>query len=68
MTHNYPTNPMQILHLSNSPMLKLLVVLKQNTRHDQLGDTHLGLIDMTTSLRVDNIEHTINKNISLWQP
>ena len=40
------------------PMLKLLLVLKKNTRHE-LGDMHLGLTEMITSSRVDNMNTTL---------
>jgi len=55
MTPNYPINPCKY-GTHHSPMLKLLLILKQNTIHDQFGHTHIGLIKMITSSRIDNIE------------
>ena len=43
MNPKYPLNPMQISHLSNSPRLKLLLVLKQNSIYNRPGGMHLGL-------------------------
>ena len=58
---------MHTLHLSNSPMLKLLLVLKQNNKQNKQGNSSMGF-KLHNNLRIENNVNHMKEQLSTVTP